>query len=216
MHTWIKICGTTSLPDALASVEAGANALGFIFAPSKRRISVSTAQQIIRELPPHMERIGVFLDATPDEIRRVLDEVPLTGIQMHGSESPAEICRDLPGSRRDSLFKIKTIIADDGFKVPAGEGVDAFLLDSGAGSGKVFDWQTARARTKNCSKRIILAGGLTPENVNHALRTMRPWGVDVVSGVESEPGRKDGEKLKAFIAAVRKAGNEDVWEAQQN
>jgi phosphoribosylanthranilate isomerase len=216
MHTWIKICGTTSLGDALASVEAGANALGFIFAPSKRQISVSTAQQIIRELPANVERIGVFLDATPQEIRAVLEQVPLTGMQMHGSESPAEIYQQLPADRRDSLFKVKTIIARDGFNVPVSESVDAFLLDSGAGSGTVFDWKSVRARTENCSQRIIVAGGLTSENVAQALRTMRPWGVDVVSGVESEPGRKDRQKLKGFISAVRKAENEEVWEARQN
>ncbi|HKW75852.1 MAG TPA: phosphoribosylanthranilate isomerase [Terriglobales bacterium] len=216
MHTWIKICGTTSLADALASVEAGADALGFIFAPSRRQIKISATQQIIRELPPHVERIGVFLDAAPEEIRAVLDRVPLTGIQMHGSESPAEIYRQLPAERRDGLFKIKTIIARDGFEMPDGQAVDAFLLDSGAGSGKVFDWESVKAKLKNRSQRIILAGGLTSENVGQALRTVHPWGVDVVTGVESEPGRKEHEKLKAFVSAVRKAENEEAWEARQN
>lgn len=216
MHTWIKICGTTSLADALASVEAGADALGFIFAPSKRQISVRSAREIMRELPPHVGRIGVFLDAAPEEIRAVLDQVPLTGIQMHGSESPGEIYQQLPPERRDSLFKIKTIIARDGFEVLDEPSVNAFLLDSGAGSGKVFDWNSAQTKLKNCSQRIILAGGLMPENVGTALRTIRPWGVDVVTGVESNPGRKDHKKLTAFVSAVRQAENEEIWEARQN
>jgi phosphoribosylanthranilate isomerase len=216
MRTWIKICGTTSLADALASVEAGANALGFIFAPSKRQITTRAAREIIRELPPHVERIGVFRDGSPEEIRRLVDEVPLTGIQMHGSESPGEIYQHLAADRRDSLFKIRTIIAHDGFVIPEEERVDAFLLDSGAGSGTVFDWQSAQSKLGECPKRVILAGGLTSENVGQAIQTIHPWGVDVVTGVESEPGRKDYGKLRAFVSAVRKAENEEAWEARQN
>lgn len=216
MHTWIKICGTTCLADALAAVEAGADALGFIFASSKRQITISGARHIIRELPPHVERIGVFLDAAPEEIRTVLDQVPLTGIQMHGSESPAEVYKQLQADRRDSIFKIKTVIARDGFEIAGEQLVDAFLLDSGAGTGKVFDWATAKAKLSRGSQRIILAGGLTPQNVGRALRTLKPWGVDVVTGVESEPGRKDAQKLMAFVSAVRKAENEEAWEARQN
>jgi phosphoribosylanthranilate isomerase len=216
MHTWIKICGTTSLGDALASVEAGANALGFIFAPSKRQITMDSAREIMRELPPHVERIGVFLDTSPEEVRKALDQTPLTGIQMHGCESPLEIYQHLPERHRDSIFKIKTIMAHEGFQLPNEQSVDAFLLDSGAGSGKVFDWNSAQAKLKTFSKRIILAGGLTPENVGQALRTVHPWGVDVVTGVESEPGRKDHQRLRAFVSAVRKAENEETWEARQN
>ena len=216
MHIWIKICGTTSLGDALASVEAGADALGFIFAPSKRQVAVSGARQIIRQLPPHVERIGVFLDAQPEEIRAVLDEVQLTGIQMHGSESSAQIYQQLPPVQRDSLFKIKAIIVRDSLEMPDVKSVDAWLLDSGAGSGKIFDWDLAKAKLKDRSRRIILAGGLTPENVGKALLTIRPWGVDVVTGVESEPGRKDHRKLNAFVSAVREAENEEAWEARQS
>jgi phosphoribosylanthranilate isomerase len=216
MQTWIKICGTTSLVDALASVEAGADALGFIFAPSTRQITIASARQIIRELPPEVERIGVFLDAQSEEIRIVLDQVPLTGIQMHGSESPETVYEHLPRARRDALFKIKTVIVGDGFRVPDSKSVDAWLLDSGAGSGKVFDWKTARSKLDGTQCRFILAGGLTPENVSPALRMLRPWGVDVVSGVEREPGRKDPKKLKAFVSAVRNAENEEAWEARQS
>ena len=219
MGTWIKICGTTSVDDALASVEAGADALGFIFAPSKRRITVEQAREIIKELPPTIERIGVFLDATAQEICNAVLELKLTGIQMHGKEDPAEVYRYFPGDRRDSLRKIKTILVADGFEsaldlsLKRPEAVDAWLLDSGAGSGKTFDWQAARKSLAGREGRFIIAGGLSPENVSEAVRMFRPWGVDVVSGVEYEPGRKDGNKLKAFVAAVRKAENQ-TWEAR--
>ena len=210
MRTWIKICGTTSLEDALSSIEAGADALGFIFAPSKRRVSVEQAQWIISQLPVKIEKIGVFTGSTPEEIADIFGQVALTGFQLHGEESPAEVNSCLTPGRRTALRKIKTILVKDGFErefnaVAAAGLVDAWLLDSGAGSGKTFDWQTAKARVSSRRERLIIAGGLNPENVGDAIRPFRPWGVDVVSGVEREPGRKDPEKLKAFVAAVRKA-----------
>ena len=211
MKTWIKFCGTTSLDDAMASVEAGANALGFIFAPSRRRISIEKAQKIIRELPAHVERVGVFLSATPREIRDVVTSVALTGIQLHGDEFAPEVYDYLHKHRRATLRIIKTIIVQDGFEGRIDGGmavpgvVDAWLLDSGAGSGRTFDWQAARAQLGQCQGRFIIAGGLTPGNVAEAIRTFSPWGVDVVSGIEAEPGRKDREKMKAFVASVRKA-----------
>jgi phosphoribosylanthranilate isomerase len=212
MRTWIKICGTTSLEDALSSIEAGADALGFIFADSKRRILPENAQKIIRELPPNIEKIGVFLDAGAIGIRHVVREVDLTGIQMHGDgDIPAEVYSHLPKDRRDNLRKIKTIIVWEGFEgrfdsfaaVPGV--VDTWLFDSGAGSGQAFDWRSARKQLGERQGQFVVAGGLNPENVGDAIRTFRPWGVDVVSGVEREPGRKDPEKLRAFVAAVRKA-----------
>jgi phosphoribosylanthranilate isomerase len=212
MRTWIKICGTTSLEDALSSIEAGADALGFIFAESKRRILPENAQKIIRELPPGIEKIGVFLDAGAHGIRDVVREVELTGIQMHGEgEFPPEVYSYLPEDRRDGLRKIKTVIVWKGFEIrfdsyAAVPGVvDTWLLDSGAGSGKTFDWETARKQLGERRGQFVIAGGLTPENVVEAIRVFKPWGVDVVTGVEREPGRKDPEKLRAFIAAVRKA-----------
>ena len=212
MRTWIKICGTTSLEDALSSIEAGADALGFVFAESKRRILPENAQRIIRELPPNIEKIGVFLDAGAMGIRLVMREVELTGIQMHGEgEFPPEIYSYLPEDRRDRLRKIKTVIVSEGFELrfdsyAAVPGVvDAWLFDSGAGSGQTFDWQSARKKLGDRQGQFIVAGGLNPENVGDAIRTFRPWGVDVVTGVEREPGRKDPKKLKAFVAAVREA-----------
>jgi phosphoribosylanthranilate isomerase len=220
MKTWIKICGTTSVRDALASVEAGADALGLIFAPSKRRITLQTAREIIAKLPPQVERIGVFLNESVDEVLRTVMEVDLTGIQLHGDELPFELLRDLPKVRRRELRIIKTILVQEGFEVRlkavtefAAEVVDAWLLDSGAGSGQTFDWQAARQQLGERQGRFIIAGGLTPENVGDAMQVFRPWGVDVVSGVEYEPGRKDWNKLRAFVQAVREA-EKQTWQAR--
>jgi len=211
MRTWIKICGTTSLEDALSSIEAGADALGFIFAPSKRHVSMEQAQAIISRLPQQVERIGVFMNSTAAEIGSIASQVELTGIQMHGEEFPPEVYTYLPQPRRDHMRKIKTVLVREDFERsldayagPPGA-VDAWLLDSGAGSGKTFDWHAARTKLGERQGKFIVAGGLTPENTGDAIRTFRPWGVDVVTGVEREPGRKDPEKLKAFVAAVRKA-----------
>jgi phosphoribosylanthranilate isomerase len=210
MHTWIKICGTTCLEDALSAREAGANALGFIFAPSKRRVSPEQAQSIIRALPPDIERIGVFMNSPAAEISSIVNSVELTGIQMHGEEFPPEVYAYLPKPRRDQMRKIKTLQVRDGAALrfdaylDAPGSVDAWLLDSGAGSGRVFDWRAARAQMTARTERLIVAGGLTPENVGEAVQTFAPWGVDVVTGVEREPGRKDPGKLKAFVAAVRR------------
>lgn len=209
MTTWIKFCGTTSVEDALASVEAGADALGFIFASSPRRVTAQQARQIIHELPQNVERVGVFRHATAEEIRKIVTEVALTGIQLHGDENLAEVYDSLPRSRRDSLRIIRTLIVEKGFEaqLDAGNGpvVSAWLLDSGAGSGRTFDWQAARARLGERQEKLIIAGGLTPGNVGDAIRTFSPWGVDVVSGIEQEPGRKDPVKTREFVAAVRKA-----------
>lgn len=211
MKIWIKICGTTCVEDALNSIEAGADALGFIFAPSKRRVTPEQAQEIIRELPREVEKIGVFMNSTAAEIASIVSAVELTGIQMHGEESPPEVYAYLAKDRRDNMRKIKTIQVRDSFELDfsrfAAEpgAIDAWLLDSGAGSGKTFDWASVRSQIAGRTEPIIVAGGLTPENVGEAVRVMQPWGVDVVSGVEREPGRKDPEKLKAFVAAVRRA-----------
>jgi phosphoribosylanthranilate isomerase len=215
MRTWIKICGTTSLSDAIASIEAGADALGFIFAPSKRQITPEAAQEIIEQLPPQVEKIGVFRDAGAHKIAHIVRAVDLTGIQMHGEgDFPPEVYSYLPAARRDSMRKIKTVIVQEGFEhrlyaFTAVDGVvDVFLLDSGAGSGKMFDWNVARERLGDRSEKFIIAGGLASENVADAMSVFHPWGVDVVSGVEESPGRKDRHKLNAFVAAVRKAESE--------
>ncbi len=213
MPTWIKICGTTCLDDALAAINAGADALGFIFAQSKRRVTPEQAQQIIRELPNRVEKIGVFMDAGALEISRVVKAVDLTGIQMHGEgDFPPEVYSYLPEDRRDRMRKIKTVIVrqpafEETFDFYAGVpgAVDTWLFDSGAGSGQTFAWQDAREKLGQRQGQFVMAGGLTPQNVGQAIEAFKPWGVDVVTGVEREPGRKDPEKLKAFVAAVRRA-----------
>ena len=210
MRTWIKICGTTSLEDALSSVEAGADALGFIFAPSKRRVSTEQAQRIISQLPREVERIGVFMNSSVAEIAEIVGQVELTGIQMHGKEVPQAVYNSLPMDRRNSMRTIKAVLVQQGSEITIDDAgapgvVGAWLLDSGAGSGKTFDWHAARAQLGERQGKFIIAGGLTAENVGEAIRIFEPWGVDVVTGVEREPGRKDPEKLKAFVAAVRRA-----------
>jgi phosphoribosylanthranilate isomerase len=212
MRTWIKFCGTTSVEDALASIEAGADALGFIFAASKRRVTAEQAREILRKVPDGVERIGVFMNQNTEGICRHVMDLNLTGVQLHGDESPAELGHALQREGRGALRIIKTILIrdDSAWRLPTpgeseNDAVDAWLLDSGAGSGKTFDWQAARARLAGQQSRFIIAGGLTPDNVAEALRTFVPWGGDVVSGIEREPGGKDPEKMKAFVAAVRKA-----------
>lgn len=219
MRTWIKICGTTSVPDALAAVEAGADALGFIFAPSKRRITPEKARDIIHELPDNVERIGVFVDESVEKVRVIAEQAGLTGVQLHGNEPPESVAA-LRSPNAGRLRVIKSVIIQADFHlqlekfVMANSPPDAILLDSGAGSGQMFDWRGVRPFLSGTDMRFIVAGGLTREHVGVALRIFHPWGVDVVSGVESEPGRKDPDKLKAFVAAVREA-EQTSWAAQQ-
>ena len=212
MKTWIKICATTCVDDALASIEAGANALGFVFAPSKRRVSAEQAAEIVAHIPAGVERVGVFSDEPAARVAAVAAQVGLTTVQLHGEESPAfieELAARWP--RGHPVRMIKTVLVNEHFAAQFAHvcddypGVDRILLDSGGGTGRTFDWEAARPLLSNNKKRLIVAGGLNPDNVGEAVRKFAPWGVDVVSGVEREPGRKDPVKLKAFVAAVRKA-----------
>jgi len=212
MPTWIKICATTSVEDALASVAAGADALGFIFAPSARRILPAQAREISAQLPENIERVGVFANESAEHIRAITEQAALTAVQLHGEETPEFVAGLFPvGWHGRRIGIIKTLLADDQFEARLGlfggkhECVDSILVDSGAGSGKAFDWQKIQPLVHGRRLRVIIAGGLNPENVGAAIQKFSPWGVDVVSGVERAPGRKDPDKLKAFIAAVRKA-----------
>ncbi len=215
--TWIKICGTTSLTDAELSVSCGADALGFIFAESPRRIDLVLAAEIIGALPADVEKIGVFVNESPARVGEIAARVGLTGVQLQGDESAAQLpeFRQALGNRRI----IKTVQASrllaegqDGWapNLRSPGNIDAVLLDSGSaakpgGTGIPFDWEKALplARTIQSAVPLIVAGGLNPQNVGEALRLFHPWGVDVVSGVEREPGKKDEVKLREFIAAVR-------------
>lgn len=200
--TRIKICGTTNLVDALIAVEAGADALGFIFVPNTPRyLHPDEAAKIIEDLPPFITTVGLFVNAEQSEINKVANDCSLDAIQLHGEETP-ELCLSLK-RKVVKAFRVK----DESNLSRLGDfRVSAYLLDSyvrGAmgGTGRVFDWNLAvKARQYG---RIILAGGLNPENIASAIMQVRPYGVDVSSGVEICPGRKDPAKIKAFIDAAR-------------
>lgn len=231
--TWIKICGTTNVEDALASVEAGADALGFVFAPSPRRISPREAARVTAALPSSMERIGVFVNQTVELVLDTVEKAGLTGVQLHGDEDLSfaqRLRREAkPNLRLLKAVSLREVVDAKGktFAVAAAEGAAAvfssLLLDSGAqgkrgGTGLPFDWQEAAPMTRLLAKKfpLVIAGGLNPENVGKALQIFHPWGVDVVSGVEQALGKKDPAKLRAFIAAVRGAESVTVPQRQEN
>jgi phosphoribosylanthranilate isomerase len=251
MTLWIKICANTSLEDAQFAAEAGADAVGFVFAPSPRRVTQAKVAAIVPHLPPTLEKIGVFVDAPFEEIESTVRACGLTGVQLHFDAAP-----DLPArirSRFGSALRILRVVHFDadraakelaravgrdlspgianaesgragrrGFQLTHSSpeaclrdpNLDAILVDSrtaaaAGGTGQSFDWklagqtlfQNGRVR-KRC---VIAAGGLNPANVAQAIATLHPWGVDVVSGVESEPGRKDPAKVRVFIVNARAA-----------
>lgn len=215
--TWIKICGTTSLHDAQLGVATGADALGFVFAPSPRRIEIAAAAEIVKGLPDSIERIGVFVNGAPEQLAEVAEAAGLTGVQLHGDE-PAAL---LPRFRR--MLGRRTIVktlhagqllgaARNGLEeyLAARDSVDAILLDSGSprqrgGTGVAFPWEelAGLAATIRQALPLVIAGGLTAGNVARALELFAPWGVDVVTGVERAPGQKDEAKLRDFVAAAR-------------
>jgi phosphoribosylanthranilate isomerase len=220
MSLWIKICGNTSLKDALLAVEAGADAVGFVFAPSPRQVTAVQAAAITTKLPPSIEKVGVFVDAPLDQIYSVVRECGLTGVQLHFDAAP-----ELPEKLRKHLGPqmriLRVVHFDAGTAALAAEQialharnphVDAVLVDSRSatavgGTGAAFDWASARSTVFLDAKKrkLIAAGGLNPANVAEAIATLRPWGVDAVSGVEAAPGCKDPQKLKDFIARARAA-----------
>lgn len=200
----MKICGITREDDALLAVAMGADAVGFTFAPSKRQIAPAVARDIARRLPPEILTVGVFRDEASSRVVEICHAAGLRAAQLHGHES-AEATQWI---RQRVPFVIKAFAAGDPeLDRVATYGADAILLDSPRpGSGEVFDWSLAEGRPDG--EQVILAGGLTPENVGDAIARVRPWGVDVASGVESdrgEPGQKDARKVKAFIDAARAA-----------
>jgi len=214
---WVKICGTTNLDDAQAAVEAGADALGFVFAQSPRRISPSEAKRIIAALDGKAETVGVFVNQRPKLILETAAKAGLTGVQLHGEEAP-EFARELRNGAHAAGIKLRIYKAVAMKRVTAGDFdlalprnlISAYVLDSGSrvkrgGTGRKFDWKEAAPLVRFVGRRfdLIIAGGLNPENVVKAIRLFHPWGVDVVSGVESEPGRKDHEKVRAFVKAAK-------------
>ena len=205
MSVKVKICGITNLDDALAAVEAGGDALGFVFYEnSPRHISFEAAQDIIRHLPPFVAKVGVFVDSTEEAVRRGVGECGIDTLQFHGGETP-EFCRVFTSLKVYKAFRVQNL---ESLEALPSYWTDAWLLDGFApdelgGTGATFNWELAREARK-LGRPIILAGGLTPENVAQAVRQVQPYGVDVSSGVESAPGKKDPAKVREFIVAAKR------------
>ena len=208
METKVKICGITNLADAQAAAKAGADVLGFNFyEKSPRHVSVNTAAEISRELPPIVMRAGVFVNPSEELVLRAIGDCGLSLLQFHGDEPP-EFCTQF-GLMSMKAFRIrdaKSLKQLPEFQTDAWL-LDAFSPEARGGTGEKFNWNLA-IEAQKFGKPIFLAGGLTPENVAEAVRKVEPFGVDVSSGVELSPGKKDHAKIRAFIAAVRKAGGQ--------
>jgi phosphoribosylanthranilate isomerase len=217
--TWVKICGITNLEDALHAVDAGADALGFVFyEKSPRKAEIETTREIIRELPERVEKVGVFVDHEPEQVLEIVSRAGLTTVQLHGKQLLDRVWSEkVPVEQSLGVHKVIPVIPGDSLKdrgVLINEGahdkVFALLFDSQSnsntgGTGTTFDWRGTRAMVQVLSLKIpvIVAGGLTAANVAEAIRLLQPFGVDVSSGVEARPGKKDPAKVHAFIQAVR-------------
>lgn len=235
--TWIKICGTTNLEDAEVAVEAGADALGFVFyEKSPRYIDPSAVRQIVEKLPEQVERVGVFVEPRDDNWVEIVNEARLTAVQVHLPADPTQIRPTNRGFGRSCFWRpIEFYVSFpaqwwmNGLELKIGPewhvepgtskydpknipGPPKLFLDSGTadtpgGTGKTFDWDKAVPVTDQLRKyyHLVIAGGLSPTNVTDAIRKFQPFGVDVVSGVEARPGKKDPQKVRAFVEAVRAA-----------
>ena len=205
MHrTRIKICGLTRGEDAAAAVASGADALGVIFAPSPRQVSLAHAARLLAEVPPPVARVGVFVDASAEEIGEAIEACGLTAVQLSGHESP-ELCDSVP------VPAIKTVRIGTDFGLEEAEPyrghaaallLDTYVAGKAGGTSQAFDWQSDGIPGW---APIFVAGGLHPENVGACIAALRPFAVDVSSGVESSPGIKDHARIAAFCAAVRDA-----------
>jgi len=198
---FVKICGITNEEDALLSVALGADAVGFIFAPSTRQVASGAVARITARLPGEILTIGVFRDSLPERVIEVATAAGVKGVQLHGSETPEQIAIIRPHVH----FLIKAFAAGSPMLDRAGEyEADALLVDAPTpGSGQVFDWRILEGVPR--TNRLILAGGLDPDNVAEAIARVQPWGVDVNSGVEASERHKDHRKLRAFLLAARRA-----------
>jgi len=248
--TWIKICGTTNLEDALTAVEEGADALGFVFYPnSPRKIEPEEARGIVEKLPAIVEKVGVFVNESIEAVAQTVRVAGLSGVQLHGNEDQdyaRSLCQSLGSTLRIygalPMNHLPTPSGDYGWDAVSSGALSAeaaemftdlwrdrtgeeagsastyspgvfygLILDAGGagegGTGKTFDWEKARPFVNGMGSfiNIIVAGGLNSANVARMIRTLHPWGVDVASGVEKSPGRKDQEKIRAFVAAVRES-----------
>ncbi len=198
---FVKICGITNEDDALLAVALGADAVGFVFAPSVRQVSAKHVYDITRRLPPEVLTVGVFRDDLPQRVIDICDTAGLKAAQLHGHET-IEQTREV---KRQVRWVIKAFPAGSEAVAKADfYGADMVMLDSPTpGSGHMFDWSLVGEAP--ALDKLILAGGLTPDNVANAIERVEPWGVDVSSGVEASPGRKDAVKMRSFIVNARAA-----------
>ena len=213
--TWVKICGMTNLEDALVAVDAGADAVGFVFyEKSPRCVTVETAREIVKKLPAGVEKVGVFVNEVEATICDFVSRAGLTAIQMHGENEDPHIAdlvvKRMPGVSVMAAVSMHHASPQGWAMMWHPDSVRAILLDSGksskpGGTGEAFDWIAAVPVVDHIKTlfKVVAAGGLSPENVGEAIGILRPWGVDVVSGVETSPGKKDPEKVRAFVRAVR-------------
>ena len=198
----VKICGMTNLKDVKVAVDGGVDAVGFIFyKKSPRSVTMQVVREIVLELPPFVDSVGVFVNETAEQINKIADHCKLDRVQLHGDESPA-FCKKI----RRRVIKVIRVKDIQSLKKLSDYPVSSFLLDTFSedqygGTGKVFDWNLAYSAKKYGP--IILAGGLTPINVRQGIQRIQPYGVDVCSGVESQPGIKDHKKMQAFLKNVK-------------
>lgn len=204
MPVRVKICGITSLEDATVAVEAGADALGFMFyPPSPRAVTVDKVRRIVEALPPFVAKVGVFVNAEEAQVRLTIREAGLDTVQLHGKETP-EFCRGLSPVPVIKAFRMEgpaSLGCLDAYRGHAWL-LDSYVAGVFGGTGQTFNWDLACEAVRR-GGRVILAGGLTADNVARAVAAVSPYGVDVSSGVESEPGRKDPEKVRRFVAAAK-------------
>ncbi len=202
MHAvFVKICGVTTVEDALLAAGLGADAVGMIFASSKRRINKADARDVVRRIPPEILTVAVFRNERRERVVEIANEVGVRAVQLHGSESPEDtrwIGERVPAVLRAFSINDPALVAGDDY------GPHRLLIDSPLpGSGEAFDWERLEDAARG--RPYILAGGLNPDNVSDAVQMLNPWGVDVATGVEASPGRKDPAKVRRFIAAARAA-----------
>jgi phosphoribosylanthranilate isomerase len=213
---FVKICGITSVADALMAARAGANAIGLNFyRPSPRFVEIALAREIVQSLPPYVDPVGVFVDSNASEIRRLAQELGLRTLQVHGDITPQLVneLREFSVVPAFALAEDKSVEVVLGFvrtcerlgRTPNAVLADAHRTGMYGGTGQVAPWRVARLLVERCPVPVALAGGLTPKNVTEAVRQVRPWGVDVATGVEVAPGRKEAFKVAKFIEAVRQS-----------
>jgi phosphoribosylanthranilate isomerase len=221
--TWVKICGITNLEDAVTAVEAGADALGFVFyEQSPRKADPDTVREIVKALPTEVEKVGVFVNESPERMESVAERAGLTAIQLYldplrRDQSPLD--QTVPSQTRKYVALPASCFFDEdrlnsfawlnaAESLVSGIFIDSSTSEQPGGTGKTFDWRQAEPAVSAIRMKfnVVIAGGLNPTNVTEAVRILKPWGVDVSSGIESKPGKKDPAKVRAFVAAVRQAG----------